>query len=217
MNFKKFLTLMDTLLSESGCPWDREQTHESLRQYLLEECYETIDAIDNSDMAALCEELGDVLLQVVFHSKLAEKAGAFTIEDVISAVSHKLTSRHTHVFGGDTVTNAEDVIDVWEANKQKERQHSPAQAMEAVPKAFPALMRASKVMKRASSDKPEAEGLLQCLRGAIDSLEEAQEGHDKLLGEMLLQVASLSNVYKVNAELALANAVDKFIAQQCQV
>jgi len=154
MKLENFLDIMDTLLGENGCPWDKEQTHQSLRQHLLEECYETIEAINSGDMAALQDELGDVLLQVVFHAKLAEKAAAFTIDDVIAGISHKLTSRHTHIFGDDTATSAEDVLKVWEANKQKERNQSPAQAMEAVPKALPALLRASKVLKRAQQKSP---------------------------------------------------------------
>ena len=121
MNFNEFLQLMDTLLGENGCPWDKEQTHESMRQYLLEESHEVIEAIDRKDMASLKEELGDLLLQVVFHSKLAEKAGEFTIDDVIAAVSDKLVRRHTHVFGDDTAASAEEVAKIWERNKAKER------------------------------------------------------------------------------------------------
>lgn len=211
MNFERFLDLMDTLLGENGCPWDREQTHKSLRPYMLEECYETIEAIDTGDMIALREELGDVLLQVVFHSKLAEKAGAFTMDDVIAEVSHKLTSRHSHVFGEDTATTAEDVVNVWEANKQKERNQTPAQDMQAVPKALPALMRASKVLKRAPQGSPGAEELYEELRTALDCLGQAKDGHSKVVGEMLLKLVSLSNVLKVDAELALINAVEEVI------
>ena len=117
----KLLGIMDKLLSEDGCPWDREQTHKSLRKYLLEECSEAIEAIDSDDMASLCEELGDVLLQVVFHAKLAEKAGVFTMDDVIESIVNKLVSRHTHIFGDDKAVTAEDVAKLWTANKKKER------------------------------------------------------------------------------------------------
>ena len=121
MTFEGILTLMDTLLGENGCPWDKEQTHESLRENMLEECNEAIDAINQQDMAALKEELGDVLLQVIFHAKLAQKAGHFTIDDVIHALSDKLISRHSHVFGTDTALSAADAMEIWKANKRKER------------------------------------------------------------------------------------------------
>ena len=121
MDFEKLLTIMDTLLGENGCPWDKKQTHESLRPYMLEECNEAIEAINQQDMAALKEELGDVLLQVLFHAKLAQKAGYFTIDDVINALSDKLISRHSHVFGTDTAQSADDAMAIWNANKEKER------------------------------------------------------------------------------------------------
>ena len=210
MKFEKFLNLMDTLLGETGCPWDREQTHESLRQYLLEECYETIEAINNRNMASLKEELGDVILQVVFHAKLAERAGAFNIEDVIAEVSHKLISRHTHIFGTDKATNAEDVIQVWEANKQKERKHSPAQAMKAVPKAMPALIRASKVLKRAPAKKYSHE-VFKDIQTGLDRLRESQGEHSEIFGNLLLKLVSLSAILEINAELSLTNAVEGFI------
>jgi len=211
MKFDNFLDLMDTLLGENGCPWDREQTHESLRQYMLEECYEAIEAINNNDMPALKEELGDVLLQTVFHAKLAEKAGTFTIDDVIAGVSHKLISRHTHVFGADTATSASDVVDIWEANKQKERDENPAQAMAAVPKALPALVRASKVLKRSKQEKPATGELFKDIHASLANLEQAQDGHCEILGRLLLQLAGLSDSLGVNAEFSLTNAVERFI------
>ena len=152
MNFDEFSNLMDVLLGENGCPWDREQTHESLRKYLLEETYEVIDAINNENSVALCEELGDLLLQVVFHAKLAEKSGAFTMNDVIRTVSQKLVSRHTHVFGDDKAEKGDDVIKIWEANKEKERSLSTREAMMTVPKVLPALVRASKVLNRSKKN-----------------------------------------------------------------
>jgi len=121
MNFDNFLAVMDRLLGEDGCPWDKEQTHESLRQYLLEECHETIEAINSGDMTSLKDELGDVLLQVVFHAKLAEIAGSFTMDDVITGITDKMIRRHTHIFGDDTAQTPEEVMQLWEANKQKER------------------------------------------------------------------------------------------------
>ncbi|MCL2839790.1 MAG: nucleotide pyrophosphohydrolase [Defluviitaleaceae bacterium] len=117
----EFLKLLDTLLGENGCPWDKEQTHESMKPYLIEESNEVIEAIDKKDMESLKEELGDLLLQVAFHSKLAEKAGAFTFDDILDGISHKLVRRHSHVFGDDIALSADDVTKIWEANKAKER------------------------------------------------------------------------------------------------
>ena len=121
MMLDNLMKLMDKLLSEDGCPWDKSQTHESLKKHLNEECDEAIEAINNGNMTALCEELGDVLLQVVFHAKLAEMAGVFTMDDIIIGVIDKLVSRHTHIFGNDKAITAEDVEKIWAANKKKER------------------------------------------------------------------------------------------------
>ena len=120
-SFENLLGLMDTLLSENGCPWDRQQTHESLRKNMIEEAAEAAHAIDSKNPEALTEELGDVLLQVLFHAKIAEKNGMFTIEDVIKKLSDKLVSRHTHVFGSDKAFTPEDALLVWKKNKRKEK------------------------------------------------------------------------------------------------
>ena len=117
-SFDGLLALMDTLLGEKGCPWDKEQTHESIRPNMLEEAYEAVQVIDSKDMDSLCEELGDVLLQVLFHAKIAEKNGMFTIYDVMKKLSDKLISRHTHVFGDDTALTAEDALQLWKKNKE---------------------------------------------------------------------------------------------------
>ena len=115
--FLKLLKIMDTLLGENGCPWDREQTHESLAQNMLEEAGEAVQAIKGGDMANLKEELGDVLLQVVFHGKIAEKNGDFNMDDILEALCRKLVMRHTHVFGDDKAHTAEDALRIWRANK----------------------------------------------------------------------------------------------------
>ena len=119
----ELLNIMDILLGENGCPWDKEQTHQSLRDNMLEECNEAIEAIDNQDMSALKEELGDVLLQVVFHAKLAQKANVFTMDDIIETLIHKLVSRHSHIFGKDVgkVQSPEDALKTWNANKKLEK------------------------------------------------------------------------------------------------
>ena len=118
---EKILSIMDTLLGENGCPWDKAQTHESLCKYMIEECGEAIEAINTQDMDGLREELGDVLLQVVFHAKLAEKAGFFNMDDVLNTLSEKLISRHSHVFGTDQAFTASEALEIWNKNKKRER------------------------------------------------------------------------------------------------
>lgn len=225
MKFDGFLKLMDRLLGEDGCPWDREQTHETLRQYLLEECYEVIEAINSSDVDALREELGDVLLQVIFHAKLAEKAGSFCMDDVIDAVSHKLVSRHTHVFGDDKAASGDEVIKIWQENKEKERSQTPVQAMNAVPRALPALVRAAKVLSRSKREMPVPRDIVAGIRERLDRLEEglvgdgvAGQAHNdggdggRVLGELLLELVMLGKVLKIDPEFALVEAVEEFIA-----
>ncbi|MCL2216097.1 MAG: MazG family protein [Defluviitaleaceae bacterium] len=216
MTLEDFLGLMDILLGENGCPWDRAQTHESMRQYLLEESYEVIEAINKKDMASLREELGDLLLQVVFHSKLAEKAGEFTIHDVIKEIAHKLVSRHTHVFGEDSAVSAEEVVAVWEGNKAKERHKTPKEAMEAVPKALPALTRAAKVILRSKQSAPEARELIKEIFIKLQFIELEFDKCEKVMlneefGKIMLLIVKLAGVLDINAEFSLTNATEEFI------
>lgn len=120
-SFSELCKVMDTLLGENGCAWDKAQTHESLRPHILEESQEVVEAIDKNDKNGLCEELGDVLLQVVIHSRIAEKNGHFTLKEVIDGLSEKLIRRHSHVFGDDKAESPEEVAKIWEANKLKEK------------------------------------------------------------------------------------------------
>jgi len=207
MKFEKLLEIMSTLLGENGCAWDREQTHESLRPYMLEECYEAIEAINSGDMAALREELGDVLLQVVFHAKLAERAGAFDINDVIDSVSEKLVSRHSHVFGEDTAACGAEVVKIWETNKAKEKNVSPIEDMTSVAKALPALVRASKVIKRSKKELPSAEKLIEEIRVSLnEKIIRSEE-----FGKILLSLVALGNILDINAEFSLTNELEAFI------
>jgi nucleoside triphosphate diphosphatase len=154
--FSKLVRLMAILRAPNGCPWDRKQTHESLKPYLLEETYEVLETIDHQDRAKLAEELGDVLLQVIFHSQIAAEAERFTIDDVIERLSDKLIRRHPHVFGNGTAekqpTTAEQVVHRWEDIKRAERQASgrPASILDDIPKTLPALLRAYQVQSRAA-------------------------------------------------------------------
>ncbi|MGZ8381626.1 MAG: nucleoside triphosphate pyrophosphohydrolase, partial [Nitrospira sp.] len=155
-HFTKVVELMVALRSQNGCPWDRKQTHESLKPYLLEETYEVLETIDQGDRAKLREELGDVLLQVIFHSQIAAEAGTFTVEDVLDTLAEKLVRRHPHVFGnGDqtgTLTNSEQVLNQWEHIKRAEREAAGGtqSALDGVPKTLPALLRAYQTQARAA-------------------------------------------------------------------
>ena len=154
--FHKLVNLMAALRAPNGCPWDRKQTHESLKPYLLEETYEVLEILDRQDRAKLPEELGDVLLQVLFHSQIASEAGSFTIEDVLEQLADKLIRRHPHVFGNGAAdpipTNADQVVARWEDIKRTERQESgrPNSVLDGVPQTLPALLRAYQVQARAS-------------------------------------------------------------------
>ena len=140
------------LRQNDGCPWDREQTHMSLRNTMIEEAYEAVDAIERDDMDALCEELGDVLLQIVFHAQIETEASDFTIRDVTTGIVKKLMYRHPHVFSALKVSGTEEVLKNWEELKKKEKHiHSATEAMQAVPQCFPSLMRAGKLQKRAAA------------------------------------------------------------------
>lgn len=154
--FHKLVDLMAVLRAPNGCPWDRKQTHESLKPYLLEETYEVLEILDRQDRTKLPEELGDVLLQVIFHSQIAAEAGRFTIEDVLEQLADKLIRRHPHVFGNGptdtTPTNADQVVAKWEDIKRTERQASgrPDSVLDGVPQTMPALLRAYQIQARAS-------------------------------------------------------------------
>jgi len=214
--------VVDTLLGENGCPWDKAQTHQSLRADLLEETYEVADAIDNMDMPALREELGDLFLQVLMHSRIAEVEGHFNLSDVFNDVAKKLVSRHSHIFGEDKANNAEDAIITWEANKIKENGiSSPLENMQAVPKALPALIRAQKVIKRSDdnfkdlfstkSALDEIKLLLDNLRDGASEDSSSNKAEMEICGKILFLISQISVKKQINAEFSLTNAVQEFI------
>lgn len=221
-----FLDLVDVmarLRSQNGCPWDKEQTHLSLKRYLIEEGYEVLEAIDNGDADALCDELGDVLLQVVFHSRIAQQQGCFNISDVTTAICSKMISRHTHIFGDATADNAAAVLKNWEHIKKNEKgQRTASDVIKGVPKSMPALMRSGKVQQKAANAGFDFENAAQ----AIDKLKEemgellrctdTQSLFDEA-GDLLFSAVNVVRLYGIEPEIALQKATDKFIARFCAV
>ena len=188
---------MKLLRSEQGCPWDREQDHKSIRKNFIEETYEAVEAIDKEDMTLLREELGDVLLQVVFHTQMEEETGAFTFDDVVTDLCNKLIIRHPHVFGEVEVKDSGEVLNNWEAIKNKVKgTENFTETLKSVPAVFPALMRSEKIAHRAAKAGmcyPDVEGAFEDLENEVgelwESIEEGDRDHmEEELGDLLLQV-----------------------------
>lgn len=219
-SFEEFMEIIRKLRSEEGCPWDREQTHESLKTCLIEECYETIEAINNKDDENLCEELGDLLLQIALHSAIAEEKQEFTIDRVITKETEKMIRRHPHVFGDAVVSDSEGVIRNWEEIKRKEKKaNNLAEEILEVPKAFPATIRAEKVQRKAAKSGMDFEGYQQVLDKVYEELEELKESIDfgdksniqEEFGDVLFSMINLSRFLQLNAENSLTNSTNKFI------
>lgn len=213
--FSYLVQLMDQLRSPNGCPWDRKQTHASLRTYLIEEAYELIDAVENQDDDAILEELGDVLLQVIFHAQIAEERFAFTIDEVVETLSTKLIRRHPHVFGDGSATNAEEVITTWEAVKQQEKKDKPSSILDQIPKAFPSLLIAYEQQKEAAKvgfDWDSADGVLEKLKEEIREFTAAtdEKHREDELGDVLYTLINVARFYKINPEIALKKTIRKF-------
>lgn len=214
------LEIMETLRGENGCPWDRAQTHQSIKKSMIEECYEAIDALDSGDDHAFANELGDVLLQVVFHAQLAKERNAFDFDDVVNEICTKLITRHTHVFGKDKAVSAEEALGQWEKNKKKEKNLDTYTAMLSdVPHYLPALMRSEKIQKKAGStgfDWDNISGVYEKLSEETEELKMAvKEGDaDKIeeeYGDLLFTAVNLGRHLKLTPEIALTKASDKFI------
>ena len=219
-SFARLVALMHRLRAPGGCPWDAEQTHDSLAPYLIEECYEVIEALERSGDEALCEELGDVLLQVVFHSELATERGAFTIDDVVERLSDKLVRRHPHVFENVVAKSAGEVVSNWSRIKHQERAKSDtnggASVLAGVPKALPALLRAHRSSEKASSagfDWPDAEGARRKITEELAELDHAVGGHGSVadeIGDLLFAVSSYARLSGLNSEGLLQAAIERF-------
>ena len=209
------LEIMRLLRSDEGCPWDREQTHKSIRSNLIEETYEAVEAIDTDNAVLLEEELGDVLLQVVFHAQMEEEQGRFSFANVVDGICKKLIVRHPHVFGSVTADTSEQVLQNWDAIKMRtKQQRSQTEVLLSVSKSLPALMRAVKVCGKAAKSGVGAKGTGQALslvREKLDELESTEDFGEEELGRLLLAVCDVARVKKLDAEQALSAATDGFI------
>lgn len=221
-NVYDLVEIMRILRSEGGCPWDIKQTHESIKKNLIEETYETIEAINKNDPDMLREELGDVLMQVVFHTQIEREKGVFDIDDVADENCKKLIERHPHVFGEVNVNSVDDVLTNWDAIKRKTKgQKSTSQAIDSVPRELPALMRAAKIQSKAAKagfDWDEVGGALDKLSEEIAELKAAIANGDKAnineeLGDVLFSAVNVSRFVDTDAEEALTDATDKFVAR----
>lgn len=217
-SFADLVSIMELLRSENGCPWDMEQTHKSIRNNFIEETYEVIEAIDTDNPALLREELGDVLLQVVFHARIEEEDRNFDIYDVVNDICEKLIRRHPHIFGDISVENTEEVLKNWEKIKGDEKQRKTyTDKIRSIPPMYPALMRAQKVGKKTSFfDFDSSDAVISKLYEEIDEIKEAieegsQDHIDEEIGDLLLTVTSLARKTQTDSEEALYKATEKYI------
>ncbi len=217
------LEIMKILRSENGCPWDKVQTHESIRTDLIEEAYEVCEGIDADSPEMLREELGDLLMQVVFHSQIETERGNFDFGDVCNEICQKLIYRHPHVFGNVQADTTEEVLKNWDALKKKSKnQETSSETLESVPKTFPALLRGEKVCKRtARAGLPinNAKFFIDKIKNALDGLETAEPDDEniahnqQILGNILLSFCNLNRILDVDGEKALTYATNRFIME----
>ena len=218
--FDKLVQVVATLRGENGCPWDREQTHETLKADLIEESYEVIEAIDAKDAAKLQEELGDLLMQVMLHAQIAKDDGNFSINEVVQSITEKLIRRHPHVFGGVEVSDAEEVLTNWEAIKRQEAGYEDRNSvLDGIPDMLPSLLRAQKIQRRAARvgfDWDEVSDVLPKLEEEIEEIKMCIEAGtpediEMEVGDLLFSVVNLCRFLDVQAEEALRQANRKFI------
>ena len=217
--FDDLVKIMELLRSENGCPWDREQNHKSIRQNFIEETYEVIEAIDTENSALLLEELGDVLLQVVFHSQLSKEENSFDIDDVCDGICKKLIVRHPHVFGEVCADTSDKVLQNWDAIKmQTKSQNTQSDVIDSVSKSLPALMRSQKIQGKAAKvgfDWDNSKGAVDKVYEELCELEQAIDKDDKQnqaeeLGDLLFAVVNVARFIKVGSVKALYDACEKF-------
>ena len=217
-NFNDLLRIMEILRAPDGCMWDREQDHQSIRQNFIEETYEVCEAIDEQDTEHLKEELGDVLLQVVFHAQMEKEKGVFDIEDVADGVCKKLIFRHPHIFGTVEVASSEEILRNWDELKRKEKhQKTDTSALESVAKSLPGLIRAAKLQKKAAKvgfDWENAQGALEKVEEELDEVKRAVAGDgdpEEEIGDLLFAVVNVARHLKVDPERAMEKTCNKFV------
>ncbi|MDH3973658.1 MAG: nucleoside triphosphate pyrophosphohydrolase [Deltaproteobacteria bacterium] len=220
--FEGLVKIMKRLRGPDGCPWDREQSKESLKPYVIEEAYEVVEAIDEGDISELKEELGDLLLQVVFLSELSDEAGDFKIDDVIAAISEKLVRRHPHVFGEETSNTSEEVVKSWASIKIDEKKEKGKKSvLEGVPCHMPALLRAHRIAEKAARvgfDWSHIDEVFKKLEEELGEFEEALASKDIAkvedeLGDVIFALVNISRFLEVNPEEALKKTVRKFVSR----
>lgn len=219
-SLESLIKIMAKLRSKQGCPWDQEQTHQSLIKYLIEESYEVIDAIKQENPQLLADELGDLLLQIVFHAQIAIENEQFGMEEVIHAICKKMIRRHPHVFSNTQVNNVEDVLTNWEEIKQQEKLNQDRNsALDGIPNYLPALMRAEKIQnktKRIGFDWDNIQGTLDKLNEEINEFQTAivdsnQDDMKEELGDLLFTIVTIARHLNIDPESALTRSNDKFI------
>ncbi len=218
--FNDLLTIMEKLRSDDGCPWDKEQTHDSLTKCLIEEAYETCDAISEKSPEKMAEELGDVLLQVVFHAQIGKEEKTFSMDDIIDGICKKLVYRHPHIFGDKKFNSSDQVLESWEKLKIQEKGYSSeADSMNKIPKNFPALMRAYKVQQKAQRvgfDWPEISGAFNKIYEETQELKQSIDTNDSDMqkeeaGDLLFAVVNVCRFLDIDPEQCLNKSSDKFI------
>ena len=212
--FDSLVAVIARLRGPDGCPWDKEQTHASLRIHLLSECYEVLEALDGNDSDKLCEELGDLLLQIVLHAQIAADNGKFEIGDVIKGINTKIIHRHPHVFGDGQAATAEEVMHNWEALKQEEKEGETS-VLEGVPKQMPALAYAYEISRRAvrvGFEWENLEGVIDKLLEEIREIKDAESREEKAreFGDLLFTLVNFARWQEIDSESALREANDKF-------
>jgi len=219
-SFRKLIEIVDTLMGENGCPWDNVQTRESLKPYLVEETYEVLEALDTNDPDQIKDELGDLLYQILFHSKISSKNNEFDIKDVLNNLKEKMVRRHPHVFKEGQVNTPDQVIERWEEIKKEEKTHSNHPSiLDSVPKQLPSLLRAQKLQKKAAKegfDWDEISDVFDKLDEEISEFKSAVlegKGTDiqSELGDILFVLVNIAKFKKIDAEEALRSTNNKFI------
>ncbi len=214
-SFDTFLAIVAKLRGPDGCPWDKAQSHETLRRYIIEECHEAVDAIDEGDRAHLAEELGDVLLQVGLHAQIGADEGTFTIADVLRSINAKLLRRHPHVFGEAHASDADEVAANWQTLKEQERGAAAESVLDGAPNSLSALARSQELQRRAGKlgfEWEDIDGVLDKLREEIDEFKAARSAKEREheLGDILASMVNVARWVDVDAETAMRRANERF-------